>query len=131
MVTATDREILLRWALKTAAVLGPLQRAPDAVSPDFRRRLAAGTNLGRDVALWAVPITEEEPPAYDWRFGLDPDDNPEAPSFNITGIPLGRIAFEVVLLNSAEKLPLEEVPAFIPRWRSRRWRLRLLDQAPS
>ena len=114
VVTSTAREALLRWALKTAAVLGPTQRAPDAVSPELRRRLASGADLGRDVALWAIPITVEEPDAFEWRFGLDPDDNPEAPSFNITGIPLGRIAFEVVNLNYPEKLPLERVPALVP-----------------
>lgn len=114
VVSGGDRELLLRWALKTAAVLGPLQRAPDAVSPEFRRRLATGGDLGEDVALWAVPITAVEPPACDWRFGLDPDDNPEAPSFNVTGIPLGQIGFEVVNLNYPEKLPLTAIPPLVP-----------------
>lgn len=36
---------------------------------------------------------------------------PEAPSFNVTGIPLGRIGFEVVNLNYPGKLPLTAMPA--------------------
>jgi hypothetical protein len=114
VVSAADRDLLLRWGLKTAAVLGPLQRAPDAVSPEFRRRLATGSDLGPDVALWAVPLTAEEPPADSWRFGLDPDENPEAPSFNITGIPLGRIGFEVVNLNHPARISFTELPALVP-----------------
>lgn len=114
VVSGADRELLLRWALKTAAVLGPLQRAYDAVSPELRRRLAAKADLGPDVALWAVPITASEVPSNDWRFALDPDDDPEAPSFNVTGISLGRIGFEVVNHNSPEKLPLTRVPPLVP-----------------
>ncbi|HXS46692.1 MAG TPA: hypothetical protein VN756_04445 [Solirubrobacterales bacterium] len=113
-VSAPERELLLRSALKTAAVLGPVQRAPDAVSLALRRRLAEGSDLGQDVALWAVPLAPDERDADDWRFGLDVDDSPEAPAFNISGIPLGGIAFEVVNLNHPEKLPFERLPRLIP-----------------
>jgi hypothetical protein len=112
-ITNASRTVLLRWALKTAAVLGPLHRAPDAVSPELRRRLALGEDLGDEVALWAVPIAPDEPSADDWRTGFDHDDNPGAPSLNITGIVLGRIAFEVVNLNWAE-MPLDQIPAITP-----------------
>lgn len=115
VVSGSDQELLRRWALKTAAVLGPLQRAPDAVCPELRLRLAEGAPLGNEVALWAVPIAADEPQVYQWRFGLMLDDvSYEAPPFNITGLPLGRIAFEVSNLNDPRQLPPERIPALTP-----------------
>lgn len=115
VVSGSDQELLRRWALKTAAVLGPLQRAPDAVGPELRLWLAEGAPVGNDVALWAAPIAADEPDVYQWRIGLMLDDGDyEAPPFNITGLPLGRIGFEVMNLNDPRRLPPERLPALTP-----------------
>ena len=113
-LTPTSRLVLSRWALKTAAVLGPLQRAPDAVSPELRRRLADQRDLGNLVALWGVPHQEDGINAPHWRVGCDRGTN-EAPAFNITGIALGKIAFEVAVLNRPDVLPPERIPPLTPK----------------
>ena len=112
-LTEASRLILVRWALKTAAVFGPELKAPNAVSPALRRQLAAGGELNNDVALWAIPISEDESDSCDWRGGFDLEDSPESPGLNITGIALGKIAFEVVNLNSPA-MPMEKIPAVTP-----------------
>jgi hypothetical protein len=112
-LTPASRSVLMRWALKTAAAYGPLQRAPDAVAPWLRVQLAEGADLDRDATLWAVPIDETEPKPCDWRGGFDFDDDPGAPAVNITGIALGKIAFEVVNINQPDA-PLERIPPVMP-----------------
>lgn len=116
VVSASDQELLRRWALKTAAVLGPLQRAPDAVSPELRLRLAESAPLDNRVALWAVPLPAEETHLYQWHFGLSVEEPYETPACSITGLPLGRIGFEVVNLNDPEELAPERLPALIPNY---------------
>jgi hypothetical protein len=114
VVSGSDQELLRRWALKTAAALGPLQGAADAVSPELRLRLSEGAPLGNSVALWAVPLAADEPDLYQWRFGLLLDETYEAPAFNVIGLPLGRIGFEVANLNDPERLAPERLPALTP-----------------
>lgn len=113
-VSAEDKELLRRWALKTAAVLGPLQQAPDAVGPELRLLLAEGAPLDNRVALHAVPLGASEPHLYQWRFGLLLDEPYETPAFNITGLPLGRIGFEIASLNKPDRLAPEQLPALTP-----------------
>jgi len=114
VVSSSDQDLLRRWALKTAAVLGPLQRAPDAVCPELRLRLAEGVPLDNRVGLWAVPLAADEPDPYQWRFSLLLDEPYEDPAFNITGLPLGRIGFEVLNLNHPDRLAFDRLPALTP-----------------
>ena len=107
------RRVLLRWAVKTAAVLGPLQKAPEAVGKDIRRTLASGQNLGAEVALWAVPTDDRDISVPHWRVGCDLGDH-ETPILNITGISLGKIAFEVICLNRPDLMPAERIPPMTP-----------------
>ncbi|MGH2911332.1 MAG: hypothetical protein ACRDJ3_02530 [Solirubrobacteraceae bacterium] len=109
------RAVLLRWALKTAAALGPIQKAPDAVGVGFRRALAKGNDLGALVSLWAASADAADVSTPHWRVGCDLGDH-AAPVLNITGILLGSIVIEVVCLNRPDILPADQVPPLTPRY---------------
>jgi hypothetical protein len=114
-VEAYERQLLLRWALKTAAVFGVATRAEDAVSPELRRKISEGSDLGLSVSLFAVPLAHDEVGrANDWRFSLDVYDTPRSPFFTITGFSFGKIAFEVANLNGTDTSALERFPNLTP-----------------
>src|SRR6201996_6091293 len=67
MLNPETRTVLLRWALKTAAVLGPLQKAPDAIGAHIRRALVCSHDLGIHVALWAARTNTSDISSPHWR----------------------------------------------------------------
>jgi hypothetical protein len=53
-------------------------------------------------ALWTIPVGKDEPDSCEWCVAFDRPDVQEGPCLVVTGLVLGRIAFEVVSVSSPD-----------------------------